>query len=62
MTFAATHRVSTVSGSMLDAGRRAAGRLCARRNLTPQERADLYTSWMPLAVITAPLGRHPHRS
>lgn len=62
MTFVITHRVSTFRNSMLHAGRRAAGRLRARSNLTPQERANLYVSRMPLAVITASLGGHPYSS
>ncbi|WP_139818501.1 hypothetical protein [Mycobacterium celatum] len=57
MAFVVAHRVSP----MLDAGRRVAGRLRARRNLTPQERANLYVSRMAPAVITASLGGHPTR-
>lgn len=55
MAFVVAHRVSP----MLHAGRRVAGRLRARRNLTPQERANLYVSRMAPAVITASLGGHP---
>jgi hypothetical protein len=60
MTFVFTHRVSTVHGwAKLQTGRRVAARLCRRLNLTPQERANLYASRMPIAVITASLGGHP---
>ena len=45
--------------SILRAGRRLVNKLCARTNLTPQERANLYVSRMPIAVITASLGGHP---
>jgi hypothetical protein len=44
---------------MLRAGRLLMDRLCAPRTLTPQERANLYVSRMPIAVVTASLGGHP---
>ena len=44
---------------MLRAGRLLINKLCTRRTLTPQERANLYVSRMPIAVITASLGGHP---
>lgn len=47
---------------MLQVGRRLTRRVWARCNLTPQERANLYVSRMPLAVITASLGGHPSPS
>jgi hypothetical protein len=40
-------------------GRRLVARLRRRLNLTPQERANLYVSRMPIAVVTASLGGHP---
>jgi hypothetical protein len=53
MAFVATQRISTVrEWKRLHAALRVAGRLQARRNLTPQERANLYISQMPTAVIT----------
>lgn len=57
MAFVVTHRFSGVS--MLRAGRLLATRLCARYRLTPQERANRYVAWTPVAVVTASLGGHP---
>jgi hypothetical protein len=62
MNVVVTHRVSTIRGSMLHAGRRAAGRFRARCNLTAQERANLYVSQMSPAVVTGSLGGRPYRS
>jgi hypothetical protein len=63
MAFVVAHRVSGVTRlrgrSMLRAGRLLMERLCAPRTLTPQERANLYVSRMPIAVVTASLGGHP---
>jgi hypothetical protein len=63
MAFVIAHRRSgfvTMRGrSMLRAGRLLVNKLCARSNLTPQERANLYASQMPIAVVTASLGWHP---
>lgn len=60
MAFVVTHRFSAVSGgrSMLRAGRLLAKKFHARAGLTPQERANLYVSRMPIAVVTASLGGH----
>ncbi|MDM4141781.1 MULTISPECIES: hypothetical protein [Mycobacterium] len=43
---------------MLRAGRLLANRFHLRASLTPQERANLYVSRMPIAVVTASLGGH----
>lgn len=62
MAFVVTHRFSVASRmrgrSMLRAGRLLANRLHLRAGLTPQERANLYVSRMPIAVVTASLGGH----
>lgn len=62
MAFVVTHRLSTVSRvrgvSMLRAGRLLANRFHRRARLTPQERANLYVSRMPIAMVTASLGGH----
>jgi hypothetical protein len=63
MAFVVTHRFTDIararSASMLRAGRLLATKLHVRSSLTPQERANLYVSRMPIAVITASLGGHP---
>lgn len=43
---------------MLRAGRLLAHRFHLRTSLTPQERANLYVSRMPIAMVTASLGGH----
>jgi hypothetical protein len=66
MTFVVAHRHSGFTSlrgrSMLRAGRLLMSRWCARLTLTPQERANLYVSRMPIAVVTASLGGHPSDS
>ncbi len=52
MAFVVTQRLSKAS-------RQFAAKLGARAALTPQERANLYVSRMPIAVVTASLGGHP---
>jgi len=63
MAFVLTQRLSSVSRgrgrSMLRAGGLLATKLCVRSTVTPQERANLYVSRMPIAVVTASLGGHP---
>jgi hypothetical protein len=59
MTFVVAHRFSGVKRLRGRAGRLLANRLCALRIPTPQERANLYVSRMPIAVVTASLGGHP---
>ncbi len=43
---------------MLRAGRLLANRFHLQASLTPQERANLYVSRMPIAMVTASLGGH----
>ena len=60
MAFVFAHPVSTRHGwPRLQRGRRMAAWLHRHVNLTPEERANLYVSRMPIAVITASLGGHP---
>ena len=60
MTFVVAHRLTRGRGrSMLRSARLLTNKLHVRRALTPQERANLYVSRMPIAVITASLGGHP---
>jgi hypothetical protein len=66
MTFVVAHRHSGFTSlhgrSILRAGRRLVNKLRVRRRLTPQERANLYVSRMPIAIVTASLGGHPSSS
>ncbi|HUH71428.1 MAG TPA: hypothetical protein VLZ05_22620 [Mycobacterium sp.] len=66
MAFVVTHRLSGLTSgrgrSMLRSARRLMSRLRVRCTLSPQERANLYVSRMPIAVITASLGGHPSTS
>jgi hypothetical protein len=63
MAFVVTHRLTGPQRgrgrSMLRLGRLLVSKLQARSALTPQERANLYVSRMPIAVVTASLGGHP---
>ncbi|MDH6281573.1 hypothetical protein M2284_004787 [Rhodococcus sp. LBL1] len=55
MAVVLTYRAPLARGSVfVDAWRR----FWARRNLTPQERANLAASYTPTAVVTASLGGH----
>lgn len=62
MAFVITHRFSAASRmrgrSMLRAGRLVANRFHLPVSLTPQERANMYVSRMPIAMVTASLGGH----
>jgi hypothetical protein len=63
MAFVVTHRLSRLTRgprhSLLRSGRLLVSKLHTRSRLTPQERANLYVSRMPIAVVTASLGGHP---
>lgn len=63
MAFVVTHRFSGRTGgpgrALLRSARLLGRKLHARSALTPQERANLYVSRMPIAVVTASLGGHP---
>jgi hypothetical protein len=66
MAFVVTHRhsgfMSSHAQSMMRVGRLLMKKLRAHSNLTPQERANLHVSRMPIAVVTASLGGHPSSS
>jgi len=66
MAFVVAQRFRGVSRrhglSTLRAGRSLKTRFRALRTLTPQERANLHASRMPIAVVTASLGGHPPNS
>jgi hypothetical protein len=57
MTFAVAQRIRGAGKlrgrSMLRAGRLLTNRLCAMRIPTPEERANVYVSRMPIAVLSA---------
>lgn len=61
MTFFGVRAFTGGGSRMLTVGRGAAAWVRGRLDLTPQERANLYVSWAPPAVITASLGAHPYR-
>ncbi|MCP9622833.1 hypothetical protein FOH10_00990 [Nocardia otitidiscaviarum] len=61
MTFIARRTPATLTTALLGGCRRGAHRLWTRRNLTPQERANLLAGYTPPAVVSASLGCHPKR-
>ncbi|GAA4532797.1 hypothetical protein [Mycobacterium paraffinicum] len=62
MAFVVTQRFHGRTGgrgrALLRSARLLAGKVHARTTLTPQERANMYVSRMPIAVVTASLGGH----
>jgi len=56
MAFVVTHRVSGFEMALGRAARRVTSRLSALRIPTPDERANLYVSRMPIGVLAAPSG------
>ncbi|MEV6773055.1 hypothetical protein AB0N05_30920 [Nocardia sp. NPDC051030] len=52
---------SRLTAAVLTSCRRGAGRIWARTNLTPEERANLLASHTPPAIVSASLGYHSPR-
>ncbi|MBL1077916.1 hypothetical protein JK358_26270 [Nocardia sp. 2] len=62
MTYITTRRgPSALTSALLGSCRRGVDRLWARRNLTPEERANLMACYTPPAIVSASLGVHTHR-